>query len=61
MPSLTRLCRLVRYYKGAVMLDTWPQTMGDEKFFLASRKFFQTYTGKPTETRTGLIYASAGS
>jgi hypothetical protein len=35
--------------------------MGDEKFFLASRKFFQTYTGKPTETRTGLIYASAGS
>lgn len=41
---------VVRYYKGAVMLDTLRQTMGDEKFFLASREFFQTYTGKPTGT-----------
>jgi len=41
---------VVRYYKGAVMLDTLRQTMGDEKFFQASREFFQTYTGKPTGT-----------
>jgi aminopeptidase N len=41
---------VIRYYKGAAMLDTLRQTMGDEKFFLASREFFQTYTGKPTGT-----------
>ena len=41
---------VVRYCKGAVMIDTLRQTMGDEKFFLASREFFQTYTGKPTGT-----------
>ena len=41
---------VVRYYKGAAMLDTLRQTMGDAKFFLASREFFQSYTGKPTGT-----------
>jgi aminopeptidase N len=41
---------VVRYYKGAVMLDTLRQTMGDDKFFQASREFFQTYAGKPTGT-----------
>ena len=41
---------VIRYYKGAAMLDTLRQTMGDEKFFLASREFFQTYMGKPTGT-----------
>ena len=41
---------VVRYYKGAVMLDTLRQIMGDEKFLLASREFFHTYTGKPTGT-----------
>ena len=40
----------VRYFKGALMLDTLRQAMGDEKFFQASREFFQTYTGKPTGT-----------
>jgi aminopeptidase N len=40
----------VRYFKGALMLDTLRQAMGDEKFFQASREFFQTYNGKPTGT-----------
>ena len=41
---------VVRYYKGAVMLDDLRQTMGNEKFFVASREFFHTQTGKPTGT-----------
>jgi len=49
-PPMEQSSFVVRYYKGAVMLDTLRQTMGDEKFFNASREFFQTYTGKPTGT-----------
>jgi acyl carrier protein len=41
---------VVRYCKGALMLDALRQTMGNGKFFLASREFFQTHTGKPTGT-----------
>jgi hypothetical protein len=41
---------VVRYYKGAWMLDTLRQAMGDEKFFQASREFFETYRGKPAGT-----------
>ena len=50
VPPMEQTSFVVRYYKGAVMLDTLRQTMGDERFFLASREFFQTYTGKPTGT-----------
>jgi len=41
---------VVRYYKGSLMLDNLRQIMGDEKFFQASREFYQSYTGKPTGT-----------
>jgi len=41
---------VVRYYKGALMLDELRQTMGDEKFFQAAREFYQTHTGRPTST-----------
>jgi hypothetical protein len=41
---------VVRYYKGALMLDSLRQAMGDRKFFHTSSEFFQTYTGKPTAT-----------
>jgi len=50
VPPMQQTSFVVRYYKGALMLDTLRQSMGDEKFFLASREFFQTYTGKPTGT-----------
>lgn len=41
---------VVRYYKGAVMLDTLRQTMGDEKFFQASRCSSRVTRDKPTGT-----------
>ena len=41
---------VVRYDKGALMLDALRQAMGDEKFFQASREFFETYRGKPAGT-----------
>lgn len=50
VPPMEQTSFVVRYYKGASMLDTLRQTMSDEKFLLASREFFQTYTGKPTGT-----------
>ena len=50
VPPMEQTSFVVRYYKGASMLDTLRQTMGNERFFLASREFFQTYTGKPTGT-----------
>jgi hypothetical protein len=42
---------VVRYYKGSLMLDSLRRTLGDERFFPACREFFQTYEGKPTETK----------
>lgn len=36
---------VVRYFKGALMLDNLRQVMGDERFFTACRDFFQKYTG----------------
>jgi hypothetical protein len=50
VPPMEQTSFVVRYYKGALMLDTLRQTMGNERFFLASREFFQTYAGKPTGT-----------
>ena len=50
VPPMEQTSFVIRYYKGAAMLDTFRQTMGDEKFLLASREFFQTYSGKPTGT-----------
>jgi len=50
VPPMGQTSFVIRYYKGAAMLDTLRQNMGDEKFFLASREFFQSYTGKPTGT-----------
>jgi len=34
---------VIRYYKGSLMLNQLRHTLGDEKFFQASREFFQTY------------------
>lgn len=42
---------VVRYYKGSLMLDSLRQTMGDAKFFLACRSFFDTYKGKSIGTQ----------
>jgi hypothetical protein len=50
VPPMEQTTFVVRYYKGAAMLDTLRQTIGNDRFFLASREFFQTYTGKPTGT-----------
>ena len=41
---------LVRYYKGALMLDELRLSMGDDAFFQAARDFFQTYRSQPTGT-----------
>jgi aminopeptidase N len=41
---------VVRYYKGALMLDSLRLTLGEENFFPACREFFQTYKGKPVGT-----------
>ena len=41
---------LIRYYKGSLLLDYMRRTLGDEKFFQASRDFFQTYKGKSVGT-----------
>ena len=41
---------VVRYYKGAVMLDNLREVMGDVRFFDASKAFFNTYAGKSTGT-----------
>ncbi len=37
---------VVRYKKGALMLNLLRETMGDDKFFAAARSFFQTYKGQ---------------
>jgi hypothetical protein len=41
---------VIRYYKGSLLLDYIRHTLGDEKFFQASRDFFQTYKGKSIGT-----------
>ena len=41
---------VVRYFKGALLLDFLRQTVGDDVFFTACREFFQSYEGKPTGT-----------
>jgi len=41
---------VVRYQKGALMLDSLRHVLGDEKFFAASRDFFQTHRGQSIGT-----------
>lgn len=41
---------VVRYFKGALMLDYLRETLGEENFFPACGEFFQTYKGKPIGT-----------
>jgi aminopeptidase N len=41
---------VVRYYKGSLMLDYLRQTLGEDKFFGASRNFFERYKGKSIGT-----------
>ena len=41
---------VVRYFKGALMLDYLRETLGEERFFPACRDFFQTYKGKSAGT-----------
>jgi Peptidase family M1 domain len=41
---------VIRYYKGSLMLDSLRGILGDEKFFQASREFFQQYKGKSIGT-----------
>ncbi len=50
VPPMEQASFVVRYFKGALMLDTLRQTMGNERFFAASREFVQTYAGRPTGT-----------
>jgi len=50
VPPMEQTSFVVRYFKGALMLDTLRQTMGNERFFVASREFVQTYAGRPTGT-----------
>jgi hypothetical protein len=42
---------VIRYDKGALMLDAIRRAMGDEKFFQACREFFETYRGKSAGTQ----------
>jgi hypothetical protein len=41
---------VVRYFKGALMLDFLRATVGDEAFFSSCREFFQTYREKSVGT-----------
>jgi hypothetical protein len=41
---------VVRYYKGALMLDRLRGILGEEEFFKASHEFFQTYAGRSIGT-----------
>jgi len=50
VPPMEQTSFVVRYFKGALMLDSLRQTMGSERFFAASREFVKTYAGKPTGT-----------
>ena len=41
---------VIRYYKGSLMLNHLRHALGDERFFQASRDFYQTYTGRSIGT-----------
>lgn len=41
---------VVRYYKGSLMLDYLRHALGDDRFFAASRDFFETYKTKSIGT-----------
>ncbi len=41
---------VVRYYKGALMLNQLRKVLGDEKFFEACREFFETYRARSATT-----------
>jgi aminopeptidase N len=41
---------VIRYYKGALMLNKLREVLGDEKFFQACREFFQTYKARSAGT-----------
>jgi hypothetical protein len=41
---------VVRYYKGALMLDRLREVLGDHNFFSACQEFFSTYRGKSIGT-----------
>jgi len=51
VPPMDPRSFVVRYYKGALMLDSLRHTLGDENFFQSSREFFQTYSGKTAGTQ----------
>jgi Peptidase family M1 domain len=41
---------VIRYYKGSLLVDYLRQSLGDDRFFQASREFFQTYRGHSIAT-----------
>jgi aminopeptidase N len=41
---------VIRYFKGSLMLDYMRHALGDDKFFQASRNFFETYHNKSIGT-----------
>jgi hypothetical protein len=41
---------VVRYFKGALLLHSLRESLGDEAFFAACREFLQAYRGKPVGT-----------
>jgi aminopeptidase N len=41
---------VVRYYKASLLLDHLRSALGDDRFFQASRNFFQAYRGKAIGT-----------
>jgi aminopeptidase N len=41
---------VVRYFKGALLLHSLREALGDDGFFTACREFFATYRGKPAGT-----------
>jgi hypothetical protein len=42
---------IIRYYKGALMLDSFRRHLGDDGFVAGARDFFQTYKGQAIGTR----------
>lgn len=41
---------VIRYYKGALMLDHFRSILGDEPFFALCREFYRTFCKKSVET-----------
>lgn len=41
---------VIRYYKGALMLDSFRHDLGDDRFVAGARDFFQTYKGQAIGT-----------